>query len=982
MSSFLYGLARSAYRRRGAVLLVWIMVTVVIGGFAGVAGGKFQENFSLPGTESQTALDQLKRTFPQSVGTSAQVVVVAPDGKSVRDADIKEAITDSGKAFEKIGQVDGVTLPYDEHIKNLISDDDSAAIMMVRLDAGQGQITDATYEAMEHETAALQQAIAGSTTSIGGEAYSDNRPGLSLVEGLGVVIALIVLLITLGSLRAAGMPLLTALLGVGITMALIFAATGFTTVSSTTPLLSLMLGLAVGIDYALFIVSRHRDQLGTGLDPEESTARAVATAGSAVIFAGLTVMVALAGLSVAGIPFLTTMGVAAAVGVAIAVLIAITLLPALLGFAGAKLTPKKARKAAAARADSEEAVLGLAQEPAADDAGAALRPFAPSTSTGQAKLRAGGARGASADDAGESPRPTTNRKRLGWQRRWVAIVTKVPALTIAVVVLGLGAMAIPAKDLQLALPSNRTADPGTPGRVTYDLIDQHFGVGYNGPLVVSAVIVTSDDPLGVMDGIADDIRELPGVASVPLATPNEDATMGIVQVVPTTGPDDPATKDLVMRIRALEPHWQAEYGVPTAVTGFTAVAIDISDRLGAALLPFGILVVGISLLLLTMVFRSIAVPIKATIGYLLSVGAAFGATAMVFEYGWGSEFFNVAQTGPVISFLPILLMGILFGLAMDYELFLVSRIREEYVHRNLAADSVRGGDSAKAAISDGFAASARVVVAAAIIMFSVFAAFVPEGEGPIKTIAFGLAVGVFVDAFIVRMTFVPAVLAVLGRSAWWLPRWLDRLLPTFDVEGEGLAHQLALRDWPSPGDDRVVLADGLQIAGTDHELALAVGRGEVLLVEGEASSGTSALLLTLAGRMKLRAGRVKIAGLVLPQQSSAVRRRTAMIDCVVFAADGWSGSGVTGAERTDGLRAELARVSRAKPSVIFVDHADALTDPDDRRALSELINTTVTSERALIIAVRDRALIEDAVNQPYRYLTLGPVPDLVDAHRS
>jgi RND superfamily putative drug exporter len=463
-----------------------------------------------------------------------------------------------------------------------------------------------------------------------------------------------------------------------------------------------------------------------------------------------------------------------------------------------------------------------------------------------------------------------------------------------------------------------------------------------------------------MDGIADEIRALPGVASVPLATPNADATIGIVQVVPTTGPDDPATKDLVKRIRALEPHFQDKYGVPTAVTGFTAVAIDISDRLGAALLPFGILVVGISLLLLTMVFRSIAVPIKATIGDLLSVGAAFGATAMVFEYGWGSSVFNVAQTGPVISFLPILLMGILFGLAMDYELFLVSRIREEYVH----------GDSPKAAISDGFAASARVVVAAAVIMFSVFAAFVPEGEGPIKTIAFGLAVGVFVDAFVVRMTFVPAVLALLGRSAWWLPRWLDRWLPSLDVEGEGLAHQLALRDWPAPDDDHAVVADGLRVAGTDRDLALAVRPGEVLVVEGQPASGKTSLLLTLAGRMRLRTGRVKIDGLVLPQQSSRVRRRSAVIDCAQIDGQG------------SGLRAELAAIRRAGPAVIFVDHADLLSRPDDQAALRDLVNRAAGSEFALLISVRDRASLEHAIaQQPYRYLTLGPVPDLVTAHR-
>ena len=945
MSSFLYGLARSAYRRRGVVLLVWLTAAVLIGGFAAVAADKFQENFSLPGTESQSALDTLKRTFPQSVGTTAQVVIVAPKGTTVRDADVKQPILDSAKRFEKIDQVDGVTTPFDKYAKDQISDDGSAGIMTVRLSAGQGEIKDTTYAAMEAETAALHKAIPGSTTSIGGEAYSNNTPGLSIVEGLGVVIALIVLLITLGSLRAAGMPLLTALLGVMITTALIFAATGFTTVSSTTPLLSLMLGLAVGIDYALFIVSRHRDQLAAGLEPEESVARAVATAGSAVIFAGLTVMVALAGLAVAGIPFLTTMGVAAAVGVAIAVTIAITLLPALLGFAGAKLTPKNARR----QADAGRQAPGTGSDGALRRAPGAVDHNSEDEILGLTHEAAEEERGASAP---------AKRKRLGWQRRWVAIVTKVPALTIAVVVLGLGLMALPAKDLQLALPSNRTADPGSPARVTYDLIDEHFGVGYNGPLVVAATIVTSNDPLGVMDGIADDIKKMPGVAKVPLATPNEDASMGIVQVVPTTGPDDPATKDLVKRLRAMEPHWQEKYGVPTAVTGFTAVAIDISDQLGSALLPFGILVVGISLLLLTMVFRSIAVPIKATVGYLLSVGAAFGATAMVFEYGWGSQIFNVAQTGPVISFLPILLMGILFGLAMDYELFLVSRIREEYVH----------GDSAKAAISDGFAASARVVVAAAIIMFSVFAAFVPEGEGPIKTIAFGLAVGVFVDAFIVRMTFVPAVLAVLDRSAWWLPRRLDKILPTFDVEGEGLAHQLALRDWPSPDDDHLVLAEGVQVAGTDHELAVAVRPGEVLVIDGEVGAGKSALLLTLAGRMKLRAGRatrprVKIAGLVLPQQSSAVRRRTALIDCV----------------RVESPAAELAVIDQEQPAVVFVDHADVLERRVDTDALTRLIERTVADGRAVVLTARDRVAVEDRIDRPYRYLTLGALPDLADA---
>ncbi len=839
MSSFLYGLGRAAFRRRIAVLIAWLAALIVLGGLAGLAGAKFEDKFELPGTESQTALDSLNRTFPQVSGTTAQLIVIPPAGTSVRDAEVRQAITDATRQLDTIDRVDGATSPFDKYAKGVIADDDSAAIISIRLLDPAQSIPAATTDAMNQVTTGLQAAIPGSQTSIGGDAYNNSVPGFSIVEGLGVVIAMVVLFFTLGSLRAAGMPLLTAILGVALTLTIIVGATAVLTISSTTPLLAVMLGLAVGIDYALFIVSRHRDQLLHGMEVEESVARAVATAGSAVVFAGMTVMIALAGLSVAGIPFLSTMGVAAAIGVAIAVLIALTLLPAMLGFAGAKLRPK-VRAAKGSRAQRR------AQRPA----------------------------------------------RVGIARRWVRIVTKVPILTVVIVIAGLGAMAYPAKDLQIALPSAGHADPGSHARVTYDLIVDHFGPGYNGPLIVSATIVGSDDPLGVMDDIADEIKKVPGVASVPLATPNEDASTGIIQVIPETAPDAPETKDLVRAIRALEPQIQEKYDIPIAVTGFTAVAIDISDRLGRALVPFGILVVGLSLILLAMVFRSVAVPLKATIGYLLSVGAAFGATAMVFEYNWFGDALNVAEPAPVISFLPILLMGILFGLAMDYEVFLVSRMREEYVHHHTsqggdplepppraqeptgARDTGTGRQRAYAAIEGGFAKSSQVVVAAAVIMFGVFAAFVPEGEGPIKAIGLGLAVGVFVDAFLVRMTLVPAVLALLGDKAWWLPSWLDRRLPSFDVEGEGLMHQVALADWPTPDDQHLIYAEGLRI-GSEPDVAVRVSPREVLVVEGPPDSGKTALLLTLSGRMRLAvvegaAAKLKVAGLVLPEQA---RRR-------------------------------------------------------------------------------------------------------------
>jgi RND superfamily putative drug exporter len=919
VSTYLYALGRAAYRHRARVMLIWLAVLVLTVGAAAGIGSKFDENFSVPGTESQLALDALNRTFPQAGGTTAQVVVVVPEGESVRDAAVRDQIETGVEAIEKVDHVDSATSPFDKYAKGVISADDRAAIITVQLITVDGAVATATFDGLDQAAADLQADIPGSQVSPGGSAYSNNAPGFSIVEGLGVLIALIVLWLTLGSLRAAGMPLLTALLGVAITVLLIVAVTGLTTVSATTPMLAVMLGLAVGIDYALFITSRHRDQLGAGMEPEESVAEAVATAGSAVVFAGLTVMIALSGLAVAGIPFLTTMGIAAAVGVGIAVVIALTLLPALLGYAGERLRPKPKKVRAATR-----------------------------------------------------PR----RARTPLPRVWVRAVTKVPLLTVLIVVVGLAAMAYPAKDLRIALPSNGMAEPGTPARVTFDLIDEHFGVGYNGPLIVSATIVGSDDPLGVMDGIADELRELPGVASVPLSTPNENAEVGIVQVIPVGAPDSDETKDLVLRIRGMHDHFEQEYGVPVYVTGFTAVAIDVSDRLGQALLPFGILVVGLSIVLLMVVFRSIAVPIKATVGYLLSVLAAFGATAMVFEYGWAPGFFNVHDTGPVISFLPILLMGILFGLAMDYEVFLVSRMREEYVHAVARAGGDRSAVEPGQTIEDGFNASARVVVAAAVIMFAVFAAFVPDGEGPIKTIAFGLAVGVFVDAFIVRMTLVPAVMKLLGHRAWWLPRWIDRRLPSFDVEGEGLAHQMALRDWPTAGDDHLIYADGLQVPGTGEELGMALRPGEVVVVDGQANSGKSALLLTLAGRMRLAAGRVKINGLVLPQQSALARGRTAVIDCTRLEPLHQTRQGLRG-----GLRTEIAAARRAKAVVIFVDHADVLSEVDDRSALASLVEETSGSDRGLVIATRDRSLVDDLIGVSYRHLTLGTVPDLADSHR-
>lgn len=884
MSSVLYSLGRWAVRTRRLVVAGWVVVLVLVGGAAGLLQQGLDNQVSIPGTESQEALDRLAATFPQVSGASAQVIVVAPEGGSIEDEPVRSAVTDGVEALESVSQVEVVTSPYDEQMPASVSDDQRATLLTIQLDGDQGSITDATKDALGVEADALAKALPeGAEAHLGGQLFSSKFPEMTLTEGIGLLVALVVLVLTLGSLVAAGLPLLNALLGVGASMGLLFAATALGPINSTTPMLAVMLGLAVGIDYALFIVSRHREQLGTGLAVDESIARSTATAGSAVVFAGLTVMIALVGLGVAGIPFLTIMGVAAAVTVGVTVLVSLTLLPALLGFAGERLRPRpsrRARRAAAAEARAAEA----AGDPELTRRRAAVA----------------------------APEPRPNRFFTGWVRA----VTKVPALTVVLVIAAMGALSYPALDLRLALPDAGVMEEDDPARVTYDLVSEHFGDGFNGPLIVTGTIVTSTDPVTLMNDLGDEIEGMPGVADVPLATPNETADTGIIQVVPEGGPTSAQTEDLVREIRAQHDHFLDEYGVDLSVTGFTAVGIDVSDKLGDALLPFAFVVVGLSLILLTMVFRSIAVPIKATVGYLFSVGAAFGVVSLVFEHGVFAEALNVTRTGPVISFMPIVLMGILFGLAMDYEVFLVSRMREDYVH----------GGSARHAITSGFQGSAKVVTAAAVIMIAVFVAFVPHGDMNLKPIALGLAVGVAVDAFVVRMVFVPAVLALLGEKAWYMPRWLDRVLPSFDVEGEGLARELSLADWPEPGATDAVAAGGLEVRGRSGPIvgpvSVRVPDGGTLLVRGDATAPVSAFLLAVAGRLALTSGVAKTAGLVLPERASSVRHKVAVVD-----------SAAEGGHPARAVRGAL----HEKPTVLVVDATETVGDLTARAELAQAV---------------------------------------------
>lgn len=926
MSSFLHDLGSWCFRRAKTVVALWLGLLVLLGLGVVALHSDYDDSFTIPGAPSQLAYDKLQVTFPQASALSANVVITVPDGTDISSTPIRSRIEKGVEELKDLKDVTGATSPWSKYVTGMVNKDHTAAVIQVEL----GQVSAVTFpdsgrDDLQQVSHDIQAGLpAGSHVHVGGQAFEAMLPSLSITEVIGVGVALVVLAITLGSLVAAGMPIITAVLGVGITYSIMAILTRFTTVNSVTPMLAVMLGLAVGIDYALFILSRHRDQLRDGFEVQESAARAVATSGSAVVFAGTTVLIALIGLAIANIPFLTVMGVFAAIGVALAVVIALTMLPAFMGLMGERLRPWKSRRGRGSKPTA------MATGANSDD-NATAGGDAPSTSTtavGKGE-RSGGI--------------------FGW---WVRTVTRVPLVTILVVVVGLGALAVPMKDLHLGLPTAAELPADNTARQTYDALEKKFGPGFNGPVIVTADIVTSTAPMKIVNGLKADIEKLPGVDTVTLAVPNQNADTAMIQVLPTTGPTDEATSDLVRELRDHKSEWHDKYGVDTAVTGLTAIKLDVSNRLGAALLPFGIFVVGLCLVLLTVVFRSIAVPIKATIGYLLSVLAAFGAAQLVFNRGIGLSVVNLDRPVPIISFMPIVVMGILFGLAMDYEVFLVSRMREEYVHT---------GD-AKGSVIRGFIGSGKVVTAAAVIMVSVFVFFIPEGMNAIKEIALALAVGILADAFLVRMTLVPAVMSLLGDKAWWLPTWLDRRLPLLDIEGEGIAHEEQFAEWPTPDHTEALHAEGIGVDGLFAGLDLHVEPHEVQAVVGPRGPVT-AVLLAVGGRLAIDHGRMRSGGRLLPERASAVRRVAWLID----AAD----KDLT--EELQAATAALTHPPRRPPRLFLIDHADQIVEQFHRDQLESLIRQVNQAGEAAVILGAQRAgridwlepqAVHDLIDQP------------------
>ncbi|MEU6389136.1 MMPL family transporter [Streptomyces sp. NPDC046939] len=712
MATFLHRVGRGAFRRRWLTLLLWAIVLGVAGAAAAGSSGSANSSITLPGIEAQKAYDVLGRKFPaaNADGASARIAVRAPEGHKLSEhgprSEVATLLHDVKASSPRVASV---TDPYRA---KAISADGTTGYTQVTYRAKPADLTDTDHE---HLDAALDEARErGLVVEASGSALAPDEAGAS-AEAIGFLLAAVILVLTFGSLVAAGMPLLTALVGVGVTASAITALTAAFDLNSSTSALATMLGIAVGIDYALFIVSRYRSERAAGYDAREAAGRANGTAGSAVVFAGLTVVIALVGLAVVNLPILTAMGMAAAGAVVVAVLVAITLVPALLALAPERVLGRTARK-------------------------------------------------------------QTSRAKTPLAERWAGFVLRRPWKVLVLAVLGLGVIALPAAKLQLGLPDDSSKPASTTERKAYDMLAESFGPGFNGPLTL---VVTDTDPSATRTAAArltDDVKTLPDVAAVSPATYNPAGDTATITVVPKSAPASEATEDLVHAIRDQAKDTGTATGAEALVSGTTAMNIDVAAKFTSAIIPYLALVVGLAFLVLILVFRSILVPLKAALGFLLSILASLGAVVAVFQWGWFKDLFGLENTGPIMSLMPILLVGIVFGLAMDYQVFLVTRVREAYVH----------GADPRQAIIEGFRHSGKVVIAAALIMTGVFGGFIGGHDAMIKSLGFGLATAVLIDAFVVRMTIVPAVLALLGRRAWSLPRWVDRRLPHVDIEGEKL----------------------------------------------------------------------------------------------------------------------------------------------------------------------------------------------------
>lgn len=817
MAELLFKMGRWSFRRKWVVLATWL---IILGAVAGAAVGfskPFSSQFSIGNAPSIEATKLMMENFPEAGNpadaATVNLVFATTDGSRLDEEHNKEAIDDVVGAVEDSLQgeirntqrfgnpvvlspqlTQGVyDMSVEQGLPEATAREDAENLALVSDDGRIAYTTfdydvDSAMEVSDEQRQAVYDAMElgreqGLQVEAGGAGFGDPIAIKATSEVVGLAVAFVVLLLTFGSLIAAGLPLITAVIGVGIGVLSILLTTAVVELNDVTPTLAIMIGLAVGIDYALFILSRYRVERERMPAPD-AAGMAVGTAGSAVVFAAATVIIALAALVVAGIEFLSWMGLLAALTVAVAMLVALTLVPALLGIFG--------DKAFGAR------VPGVAGNKKRDGTW-----------------------------------PKRFRKGMTMGRRWVTLVQKVPALMLAAVILGLGVLSLPVTRLEMALPSDTTSNVDTTQRKAADLMAEGFGAGVNAPLlfVVDAHAVDPDAPAlrpfveaqrqaaeaaaaetesadaegAPAEGAAnaapepfdehraaaqaayiytvDKIDGMAEIKNAQLVGMNDDATAAQVMITPFTGPEEQETVDVSHALRDRAAEIEAATGATVGMTGLTAVQMDITEELGNAMPLYLAIVVGLAIVLLLLVFRSITVPVVAGLGFLLSVGAAFGVTVLFWQEGlWGL----VSSPGPLISFMPIFLIGVTFGLAMDYQMFLVSRMREHYTHNGGRAREGSRYNGVEESVIEGFSAGARVVTAAALIMIAVFVAFIDQPLPFIQIFGFALGAGVLFDAFFIRMTLVPATMFLMGRATWWIPRWLDRILPSLDVEGSKL----------------------------------------------------------------------------------------------------------------------------------------------------------------------------------------------------
>lgn len=777
-------LARWCFRHAWVVVAIWVVALVGVNALAAAIGPAFSTELNTPASESRTGLEVLDESFPAAGGAFGGSIVFASDDGVLRP----EVTGPATELLDEIGQLEGITVtsPFGPAGASQVSPDETVAYARLGLDRSVGP-----DEAVElgAEISALVPEIDGVAIEIGGSVFREVEPPET--EFIGLAFAVVILIVAFGSVLAMGLPIGVALAGVGTAGLGVVSLLGHvTSIPEAAPIIGIMIGLGVGIDYALFIVTRYRELTRTGMSPERSMTGALDTAGRAVVFAGITVVLSLLGMLLIGLDFVSGMGISAATTVAVTLVASMTLLPALIGLTHSRIERTRLRGIVAAGFVSMALLgVGLGMRPLTVT-GAILAFVTIMASFAVAPLRR------------ELPqrrhRPLRDTLAYRWSRQ-------IQARPIVFLLMGAGLLlvaTIPVFSLQLGFSDEGNDAPGTTTREAYDLMAQGFGPGANGAILV---VVEADGPeaRAAAQDLPAAIAADPGVAQVSPAIGSDPASPEtsdafIIQVIPTSSPQDAETADTVGRLRSeVVPTVVANAGAVASVTGSVAVQVDFVDYLSGRLLVFFAAVLGVSFVLLTMVFRSLLVPLKAVVMNVLSIAAAYGVVVAIFQWGWLGSIFGV-QPAPIEPFVPIMLFAIVFGLSMDYEVFLLSRIKEEFVRTGDAVNSV----------ADGLAATARVITTAAAIMVVVFGAFLLEDDRIIKVFGVGLAVAVMLDATLVRMVLVPATMELLGARNWWIPRWMDRLLPRLNVEGPDAAHAGALAGGIGEVDVEVDEIDG------------------------------------------------------------------------------------------------------------------------------------------------------------------------------